>query len=115
MHFEQEMKSLDFSTNKQINIHKDYYAIMSKKKVFISYIFILKITCPYISRELGNGTIHFNDTLIHDVKIEVSDVSGNTSTLKFKMISSNNQIDSQEETLKMNEKNKRLKIENKII
>ena len=112
VHFEQEMKSLDFSTNKQINIHKDYYAYHEQKESVHKLYVHPENNLPIYRRELGNGTIHFNDTLIHDVKIEVSDVSGNTSTLKFKMISSNNQIDSQEETLKMNEKNKRLKIEN---
>ena len=112
MHFEQEMKSLDFSTNKQINIHKDYYAYHEQKESVHKLYIHPENNLPIYRRELGNGTIHFNDTLIHDVKIEVSDVSGNTSTLKFKMISSNNQIDSQEETLEMNEKNKRLKIEN---
>ena len=112
VHFEQEMKSLDFSTNKQINIHKDYYAYHEQKESVHKLYVHPENNLPIYRRELGNGTIHFNDTLIHDVKIEVSDVSGNTSTLKFKMISSNNQIDSQEETLKMNEKNERLKIEN---
>ena len=112
MHFEQKMKSLDFSTNKQINIHKDYYAYHEQKESVHKLYVHPENNLPIYRRELGNGTIHFNDTLPHDVKIEVSDVSGNTSTLKFKMISSNNQIDSQEETLKMNEKNKRLKIEN---
>ncbi len=113
VHFEQEMKSLDFSTNKQINIHKDYYAYHEQKESVHKLYVHPENNLPIYRRELGNGTIHFNDTLPHDVKIEVSDVSGNTSTLKFKMISSNNQIDSQEETLKMNEKNERLKIENK--
>ena len=112
IHFEQEMKSLDFSTNKQINIHKDYYAYHEQKESVHKLYIHPENNLPIYRRELGNGTIHFNDTLSHDVKIEVSDVSGNTSTLKFKMISSNNQIDSQEETLKMNEKNERLKIEN---
>ena len=107
MHFEQEMKSLDFSTNKQINIHKDYYAYHEQKESVHKLYIHPENNLPIYRRELGNGTIHFNDTLIHDVKIEVSDVSGNTSTLKFKMISSNNQIDSQEETLKMNEKNEK--------
>ena len=113
VHFEQEMKSLDFSTNKQINIHKDYYAYHEQKESVHKLYVHPENNLPIYRRELGNGTIHFNDTLPHDVKIEVSDVSGNTSTLKFKMISSNNQIDSQEETLEMNEKNKRLKIESK--
>ena len=112
VHFEQEMKSLDFSTNKQINIHKDYYAYHEQKESVHKLYVHPENNLPIYRRELGNGTIHFNDTLIHDVKIEVSDVSGNTSTLKFKMISSNNQIDSQEETLKMSEKDERLKIEN---
>ena len=112
VHFEQEMKSLDFSTNKQINIHKDYYAYHEQKESVHKLYVHPENNLPIYRRELGNGTIHFNDTLPHDVKIEVSDVSGNTSTLKFKMISSNNQIDSQDETLKMNEKNERLKIEN---
>ena len=67
---------------------------------------------PIYRRELGNGTIHFNDTLIHDVKIEVSDVSGNTSTLKFNIISSNNPMDIQYDSLNMREKNEKLIIEN---
>ena len=112
VHFEQEMKSLDFSTNNQINIHKDYYAYHEQKESVHKLYVHPENNLPIYRRELGNGTIHFNDTLIHDVKIEVSDVSGNTSTLKFKMISSNNPMDTQYESLKMSEKDERLKIEN---
>ena len=67
---------------------------------------------PIYRRELGSGTIHFNDTLIHDVKIEVSDVSGNTSTLNFNIVSSNNPMDIQYDSLNLREKNEKLMIEN---
>ena len=112
MNFEQEMKSLDFSTNKQINIHKDYYAYHEQKESVHKLFIHPENNLPIYRRELGNGTIHFNDTLIHDVKIEVSDVSGNTSTLKFNMISSNNPMDIQYDSLNMREKNEKLIIEN---
>ena len=112
MNFEQEMKSLDFSTNKQINIHKDYYAYHEQKESVHKLFIHPENNLPIYRRELGNGTIHFNDTLIHDVKIEVSDVSGNTSTLKFNIISSNNPMDIQYDSLNMREKNEKLIIEN---
>ena len=67
---------------------------------------------PIYSRGLGNGTIYFNDTLIHDVKIDVSDVSGNISTLKFNLKNTNDTMDNQYESLKMSEKNKKLEIKN---
>ena len=112
MNFEQEMKSLDFSTNKQINIHKDYYAYHEQKESVHKLFIHPENNLPIYRRELGNGTIHFKDTLIHDVKIEVSDVSGNTSTLKFNIISSNNPTDIQYDSLNMREKNEKLIIEN---
>ena len=113
IHFEQEMKSLDFSTNKQINIHKDYYAYHEQKESIHKLFIHPENNLPIYNRELGNGTIHFNDTLIHDVKIEVSDVSGNTSILKFSLTSTKSFMDSQYESLKMSEKNEKLRIENK--
>ena len=113
IHFEQEMKSLDFSTNKQINIHKDYYAYHEQKESIHKLFIHPENNLPIYNRELGNGTIHFNDTLIHDVKIEVSDVSGNTSILKFSLTSTKCFMDSQYESLKMRDKNEKLRIENK--
>ena len=98
------MKSLDFNTNKQINIHKDYYAYHEQKESVHKLYVHPENNLPIYRRELGNGTIHFNDTLIHDVKIEISDVSGNTSTLKFNMMNSNNPVDTQYESLKMSDK-----------
>ena len=112
MYFEQEMKSLDFSTNKQINIHKDYYAYHEQKESVHKLFIHPENKLPIYRRELGSGTIHFNDTLIHDVKIEVSDVSGNTSTLNFKIVSSNNPMDIQYDSLNLREKNEKLMIEN---
>ena len=112
MHFEQEMKSLDFSTNKQINIHKDYYAYHEQKESIHKLYIHPENNLPIYNRGLGNGTIYFNDTLIHDVKIEVSDVSGNTSTLKFNLKNTNDTKDNQYESLKMSEKNKKLEIKN---
>ena len=112
MHFEQEMKSLDFSTNKQINIHKDYYAYHEQKESIHKLYIHPENNLPIYSRGLGNGTIYFNDTLIHDVKIDVSDVSGNTSTLKFNLKNTNDTMDNQYESLKMSEKNKKLEIKN---
>ena len=112
MYFEQEMKSLDFSTNKQINIHKDYYAYHEQKESVHKLFIHPENKLPIYRRELGSGTIHFNDTLIHDVKIEVSDVSGNTSTLNFNIVSSNNPTDIQYDSLNLREKNEKLMIEN---
>ena len=112
MYFEQEMKSLDFSTNKQINIHKDYYAYHEQKESVHKLFIHPENKLPIYRRELGSGTIHFNDTLIHDVKIEVSDVSGNTSTLNFNIVSSNNPMDIQYDSLNLREKNEKLMIEN---
>ena len=112
MHFEQEMKSLDFSTNKQINIHKDYYAYQEQKESVHKLFIHPENKLPIYRRELGSGTIHFNDTLIHDIKIEVSDVSGNTSTLNFNTMSSNNPIDIQYDSLNLREKNEKILIEN---
>ena len=112
MNFEQEMKSLDFSTNKQINIHKDYYAYHEQKESVHKLFIHPENNLPIYRRELGNGTIYFNDTLIHDVKIEVSDVSGNTSTLKFNIVSSNNPMDIKYDSFNMIEKNEKLIIEN---
>ncbi len=112
VHFEQEMKSLDFSTNKQINIHKDYYAYHELKES-IHKLYIHPENClPIYKRELGNGVIEFDDTLIHAIKIEASDVSGNKAILKFNMRNSYEANDVQSQALKMISKKDKITLEN---
>lgn len=77
--FKQLMKKLDFSTNRDINIHKDFADFRNKKlNIHKSYIHP-KNALEIYDTTLGNGLIHITDTLKHEIKYIVKDFAGNNS------------------------------------
>ena len=79
------MNKLDFSTNRDINIHKDYADFRNKRinihKSFIHPSNELKI----YDTTVGDGFINLKDTLFHELKYVIKDFAGNASVLKFKL------------------------------
>ena len=89
MYIDQQLKyqlkfdEIDFETNRQINIHKDYTAYQNlREKIHKMYIHPNNDLQIY-KKNIGNGLICFQDTLIHEVQISVGDIKNNISKLKF--------------------------------
>ena len=84
--FSQKMDVLDFSYNKQINIHKDYKAFHEQKESVHKLYIHPENELPIYDRSLGDGIISLNDTIIHKIKIEAKDASGNKAQLNFEIM-----------------------------
>ena len=81
--YQLKLDEIDFETNRQINIHKDYGAYQkSREKIHKMYIHPNNELQIY-KRDIGNGLICFKDTLIHEIQIVVGDIKNNISKLKF--------------------------------
>lgn len=81
--FKQEINELDFSTSKQINIHKDFNAYYSKREsIHKTFIHPLNTLSIY-DRDLGNGIMEIEDENLHQVTIEVADYNKNKSKVVF--------------------------------
>ena len=89
MYIDQQLKyqlkfdEIDFETNRQTNIHKDYSAYQKlREKIHKMYIHPNNELQIY-KKNIGNGLICFQDTLIHEIQIVVGDINNNISRLKF--------------------------------
>lgn len=89
MYIDQQLKyqlkfdEIDFETNRQTNIHKDYSAYQQlREKIHKMYIHPNNELQIY-KKNIGNGLICFQDTLIHEIQIVVGDINNNISRLKF--------------------------------
>ena len=89
MYIDQQLKyqlkfdEIDFETNIQTNIHKDYSAYQKQReKIHKMYIHPNNELQIY-KKNIGNGLICFQDTLIHEIQIVVGDIKNNISRLKF--------------------------------
>ena len=81
--YELKFNELDFETNRQINIHKDYKIYKSKRQKIHKLFIHPKNELDIYKRSLGDGLCHFKDTLLHKISIEVSDINQNVSFLNF--------------------------------
>lgn len=83
--FEQVIDKLDFAINRQLNAHADYRLLRSEKKS-IHRTFVLPDNRLPIYRTIrGSGAIHLNRGHEALITVEVSDVHGNTTVLRFKV------------------------------
>lgn len=91
--YKQEMKKLNFSTNRYINAHKDYYEYRKRKRSFHKSFKAdnneLKI---YSDLNSNNGIIKFLTDTSHNLKYTIKDTYGNTSTLEFKIKSTSKEV-----------------------
>ena len=91
--FSQKMDKLDFSTNRDINIHKDYVEYHNKRRHFHKSFIHHNNKLEIYDTSLGNGVIHINDSNEHEIKYVIKDFAGNKSIAKVKVIvNKNNQI-----------------------
>lgn len=83
--FKQEMEKIDFSTNRYINTHKDYYEYHKRKKDFHKSFKTENNDLNIYSDLQNNGIIKFSTDTIHQLKYTIKDTYGNTSYLNFKV------------------------------
>ena len=74
---------IDFETNREINIHKDFKAYQNKREKTHKLFIHPKNDLQIYNMELGNGLLCFKDTLQHKIKILVKDLNKNSSELNF--------------------------------
>ena len=74
---------IDFETNREINIHKDFKAYQNKREKTHKLFIHPKNDLQIYNRKLGNGLLCFKDTLLHKIKILVKDLNKNSSELNF--------------------------------
>ena len=90
--FKQTMEKIDFSTNRYINTHKDYYEYHKKKRSFHKSFVTENNDLVIYSNLVNNGFVNFNDDKLHDLKYTIKDTYGNTSYLNFKVQSTSKSI-----------------------
>lgn len=89
LYYQFEVNELNFNTTRFINAHIDYCENkLSGNKYHRCYKLQNNKLSNY-SNLINNGIISFNDTLLHLVKIEVSDIFGNQSEVNFNIKSLN--------------------------
>ena len=78
-----QMDSISYDETRYLNAHIDY-KLRSTGGPFVQHLSQLPGYTNGIYREAaGNGVIDIENDSIHQIKIEVKDVNGNTSVLKF--------------------------------
>ncbi len=83
--FKQKMECVPFDESRYLNAHTDYqFKQTNHKWIHKSYIEPNNQLSIYEKAE-QNGMINFNEPGIHEVEYIVTDVSGNSSNLKFKV------------------------------
>ena len=90
--YKQKMEKLNFSTNRYINAHKDYYEYHKKRRSFHKSFKTGNNDLKIYSNLNNNGIIQFLTDTIHHLKYTIKDTYGNTSTLTFKVKSTKKQI-----------------------
>ena len=83
--FKQTMEKIDFSTNRYINAHKDYYEYHKRRRSFHKSFKTENNELEIYSNLKNNGIINFLDNKTHQIKYTIKDTYGNTSYLKFKV------------------------------
>tara|TARA_B100001142_G_scaffold35238_1_gene31072 strand:+ start:531 stop:2228 length:1698 start_codon:yes stop_codon:yes gene_type:complete len=90
LYYEFKVDTLNFSTKRYINAHIDYF---EKKETNKKYHKCYKVTNNRLNNYpiiINDGIINFDDTITHKIKLEVSDIYNNNSTLNFNVKATNN-------------------------
>lgn len=91
--YQQTMEKLDFSTNRYINAHKDYYEYHKRRRSFHKSFITANNDLEIYSSLNNNGIINFKKDTTHQLKYIIKDTYGNTSTLKFKVKSTSKSVE----------------------
>ena len=87
--YEFKADELDFNTTRYINAHIDYCEKKESKNKYHRCYKLPHNKLTNYNTLINNGIINFNDTLTHNIDIEVSDIYQNISNLRFKVKSTN--------------------------
>ena len=87
-----KVDELDFSTSRYINAHVDYKEKKESKNKYHRCYRLPNNKLSNYSNLINEGIISIKDTLMHSIYLEVTDIHGNTSTLNFKVKSTNNPL-----------------------
>ncbi len=90
VHYEFRADELDFSTTRYINAHMDYHEKKENKNKYHRCYKLPNNKLTNYRNLINNGIISFNDTLTHQINIEISDYYNNISTINLKVKSTNN-------------------------
>ncbi|MCT4580235.1 MAG: M23 family metallopeptidase [Flavobacteriales bacterium] len=90
--YQQTMEKLDFSTNRYINAHKDYYEYHKRRRSFHKSFKTANNDLEIYSNLNNNGILRFTKDTTHQLKYIIKDTYGNTSTLEFKVKSTSQSI-----------------------
>ena len=89
LYYEFKVDKLDFNTTRYINAHIDYCEKIENNIKFHRCYKLPHNNLTNYSNLINNGIINFNDTSIHDLRLEVKDIFDNTSFINFKIKASN--------------------------
>ena len=89
LYYEFEVDKLDFNTTRYINAHIDYCEKIENNIKFHRCYKLPHNNLTNYHNLVNNGIINFNDTSIHDLRLEVKDIFDNTSFINFKIKASN--------------------------
>ena len=81
----QEMEKLNFSTNRYINAHKDYYEYHKRRRSFHKSFKTDNNDLKIYSDLNNKGIINFLVDSSYNLKYTIKDTYGNTSVLRFKI------------------------------
>ena len=89
IHYQFNADELDFNTTRYINAHIDYCENKESKNKYHRCYKLPNNKLKNYSNIINNGIINFNDTLTHQINIEVIDYYYNTSNINFNVRSTN--------------------------
>lgn len=83
--FSQDMTSIDFAANRQINSHKDYEEFHQHRKHYQKSFKTIHNPLNIYSESYQNGILQFKPGSTHDIKFVCLDTKKNISTLSFNL------------------------------
>ena len=89
IHYQFKVDELNFQTTRYINAHVDYCEKIKTNDKFHRCYKLPNNELHNYSNLVNNGIISFNDTLEHEIELEISDIYKNISKLSFKVKSTN--------------------------
>jgi hypothetical protein len=92
IYYEFKVDELDFSTSRYINAHIDYCEKKESKNKYHRCYKLQHNKLTNYSNLINEGIIAFNDNAIHSIDLLVNDITGNTSTLSFKVQATNKPV-----------------------
>lgn len=83
--FTQNMTEIHFSSNRQINTHKDYEEYHNRRKHYQKAFKTIHNPLPIYRTTKNNGILQLTPNSLHQMKYVCEDVNGNKATLSFQL------------------------------